>query len=51
MGAYLARLETRVLLEQLLVRFPDLALASHDDLPRRPNAFISGLEQLPVTCG
>jgi cytochrome P450 family 142 subfamily A polypeptide 1 len=51
MGAYLARLETRVLLEQLLVRFPDLALASDDELPRRPNAFISGLERMPVVVG
>ena len=48
MGAYLARLETRVLLEQLLVRFPDLELTDDGPLPRRPNAFISGLEQLPV---
>ena len=48
MGAYLARLETRVLLEQLLRRLPSLDLASPDPLPRRRNAFISGLEQLPV---
>jgi len=48
MGAYLARLETRILLEQLLVRFPSLDLASPDPLPRRANAFISGFEQLPV---
>ena len=48
MGAYLARLEVRVLLEQLLVRMPDLQLATDAPLPRRPNAFISGLEELPV---
>jgi cytochrome P450 family 142 subfamily A polypeptide 1 len=48
MGAYLARLECRVLLEQLLVRCPDLALASDAVLPRRANAFISGLETLPL---
>lgn len=48
MGAYLARLETRVLLEQLLVRHPTLELADDGPLPRRANAFISGLEELPV---
>lgn len=48
MGSSLARLETRVLLEQLLVRFPTLDLASTDPLSRRANAFISGFEQLPV---
>jgi cytochrome P450 family 142 subfamily A polypeptide 1 len=50
MGAYLARLEARVLLEQLPVRFPDLALASDEQLPRRHNAFISGIESMPVVC-
>ena len=48
MGAYLARLEVRVLLEQLLERMPDLQLVSDGPLRRRPNAFISGLEELPV---
>ncbi len=48
MGAYLARLETRVLLEQLLPRFPQMALTTSDPLPRRANAFISGIEELPV---
>ena len=48
MGAYLARLETRVLLEQLLIQLPTLDLVSSDPLPRRRNAFISGLEELPV---
>jgi cytochrome P450 family 142 subfamily A polypeptide 1 len=48
MGAFLARLEVRVLLEQLLTRHPNLDLASEAPLPRRPNAFISGIEQMPV---
>lgn len=48
MGSFLARLETRVLLEQLLVRCPTLDLADEGPLPRRENAFISGLERLPV---
>lgn len=51
LGAYLARLETRVLLEQLLQRFPDLALASDEELPCRRNAFISGIERMPVVLG
>jgi cytochrome P450 family 142 subfamily A polypeptide 1 len=49
MGAYLARLETRVLLEELQRIHPAVALASDERLPRRPNAFISGLERLPLT--
>jgi cytochrome P450 family 142 subfamily A polypeptide 1 len=48
MGAFLARLETRVLLEQLLVRLPTLDLEAPDPLPRRANAFISGFERMPV---
>ena len=49
LGASLARLEVRVLLERLLHRLPDLALASDEPLRRRPNAFISGIEHMPVT--
>jgi cytochrome P450 family 142 subfamily A polypeptide 1 len=48
MGAFLARLEVRVLLEQLARRHPTLDLADEAPLPRRPNAFISGIEHLPV---
>jgi cytochrome P450 family 142 subfamily A polypeptide 1 len=48
MGAFLARLETRVLLEQLLVRLPTLDLEAPDPLPRRANAFISGVQRMPV---
>lgn len=49
LGNSLARLETRVMLEQLLGRLPDLALAGGDALPRRPATFVSGLESMPVT--
>lgn len=49
LGNSLARLETRVMLEQLLGRLPDLALAGGDALSRRPATFVSGLESMPVT--
>ena len=47
LGASLARLELRVLLEELLRRFPEISL---DDgaLHLRPSNFIVGLETLPV---
>jgi cytochrome P450 family 142 subfamily A polypeptide 1 len=49
LGQALARLELRVMFEQLLVRVPDLELAvDPSDLPRRPANFISGLESMPV---
>jgi cholest-4-en-3-one 26-monooxygenase len=51
LGANLARLELRVLVEEVLRRMPDLALASEDAPPRRASNFISGLEALPVECG
>jgi cytochrome P450 family 142 subfamily A polypeptide 1 len=50
LGASLARLEISVMLDELLARLPDLALADPDADPRmRPANFISGLEHLPVT--
>jgi cytochrome P450 family 142 subfamily A polypeptide 1 len=49
LGQALARLELRVMFEQLLVRIPDLEFGiDPDDLPRRPANFISGLESMPV---
>ena len=51
LGANLARLELRVLVEEVLQRMPDLALASAEPPPRRASNFISGLEALPVKCG
>jgi cytochrome P450 family 142 subfamily A polypeptide 1 len=49
LGASLARLELRVMFEELLRRLPALALASSEPPARRPSNFITGLESLPVT--
>ncbi len=49
LGSNLARLELRVMLDRVLDRLPDLALASDAPLHRRRNNFISGIEHMPVT--
>jgi cytochrome P450 family 142 subfamily A polypeptide 1 len=51
MGADLARLEIRVLLEELLQRMPDLVPAIPGPPPRRVSNFICGYESMPVTVG
>jgi cytochrome P450 family 142 subfamily A polypeptide 1 len=48
LGSNLARLELRVMLDRVLDRLPDLALAGDEPLKRRRNNFISGIEQMPV---
>ena len=49
LGAQLARLELRVLFEELLVRLPDLEFADPDtELPRRRGNFVLGIESMPV---
>ncbi len=47
LGASLARLEVKVMVDRLLSRLPDLELAG--DTPLRPANFISGYETMPVT--
>jgi cytochrome P450 family 142 subfamily A polypeptide 1 len=49
LGASLARLELRVMFEELLSRLPDMTLATEAPLPRRPSNFIVGIEHMPVT--
>jgi cytochrome P450 family 142 subfamily A polypeptide 1 len=49
LGAQLARLELRVLFDELLDRLPDLALADPEaELPRRRGNFVLGVESMPV---
>ena len=48
LGATLARLELKVLFEELLRRLPDIELATSEPLPIRPSNFIVGLEKMPV---
>jgi cytochrome P450 family 142 subfamily A polypeptide 1 len=49
LGNSLARLELRVMFEQLLARLPELSLVSDDEPENRPANFISGYETLPVS--
>lgn len=49
LGASLARLELRVMFEELLTRLPELSLAvPASELAYRPSNFIVGLEEMPV---
>jgi cytochrome P450 family 142 subfamily A polypeptide 1 len=49
LGACLARLELKILFEEVLSRMPDVRLATDEPLKRRPNNFITGIEEMPVT--
>ncbi len=46
LGAPLARLELRIMFEELLRRLPDMEIDG--DLPLRPSNFIVGIEEMPV---
>lgn len=48
LGASLARLELKILFEEVLSRMPDIHFASEQPLKRRPNNFITGIEEFPV---
>lgn len=48
LGAPLARLELRILFEELLSRLTDLELATDDALPTRRGNFVLGFESVPV---
>jgi len=48
LGSSLARLETRVMFEQLLERLPDLHLVGGEEPAYRPASFVSGYESMRV---
>ena len=48
LGANLARLEIRVMYEELLRRFPDIHLAPDGGVTRYPSTFIRGWSTMPV---
>jgi cytochrome P450 family 142 subfamily A polypeptide 1 len=49
LGAALARLELRIMFEELIGRLDDWAWADELGARRTPNAFVRGIEALPVT--
>ena len=49
LGAPLARLELRILFEELLTRFTDFELASDHDLEWRRGNFVLGINSVPMT--
>jgi len=48
LGSSLARLELRVMFEEILRRFPEIELVEEDPPPLRPANFVVGIEALPV---
>jgi cytochrome P450 family 142 subfamily A polypeptide 1 len=48
LGASLARLELRVMFEELLAALPDIELAADAEIPMRLSNFITGIVSMPV---
>jgi cholest-4-en-3-one 26-monooxygenase len=48
LGSSLARLELRVMFEEILARVQEIELAAHERPPYRNSNFITGIESLPV---
>jgi cytochrome P450 family 142 subfamily A polypeptide 1 len=48
LGAHLARLEIRVMLEEMLTRLPNLKRLGTQPLPKRFGTFVLGLESVPI---
>jgi cytochrome P450 len=49
MGANLARMEIKVVFEELFRRLPDIAVVDPERLPDRvPSAFVAGLKHMPA---
>jgi len=48
LGASLARLEIRVMYEELLRRVPGVSLAPGASVQRTPSSFIRGIHSMPV---
>ncbi|MCA9502130.1 MAG: cytochrome P450 [Spirochaetaceae bacterium] len=48
LGAALARLELKILFEEVLARMPDVEISTDAPLKRRPNNFITGIEEMPI---
>ena len=48
LGASLARLEIRVMLDEVLHRLPDMELVTDDPVERTRSSFIRGIPSMPV---
>ena len=48
LGVSLARLECRIMFDELLRRLPDMQVAPGAETPKRPSGFVCGYESLPV---
>lgn len=51
LGAQLARLEVKVMLEELLARLPDMRLVRDEPIPRSQSSFVRGVLGMPVAWG